>query len=107
MTQTTHGGRAASNRLLDDLAAIDDLAAEMQRDLIPPNIRLIERDLADVRQLVADLRRFVAADLEAILRRRDARTADDMAARLRDLEDRIAILERSHVPERARRGGDG
>lgn len=122
MAQKIKHGRQAIDRLSDGLRMIHELIVEIAENLIPPNIRLIQRNIQEIITVILDLRQFVDRQLDPMLQRREiAQTTDELAAQVAaqatelvalaaevaDLRDRLAVLERSHVHERSpRKGGD-
>ncbi len=108
MGQKIKHGRQAIDRLGDGLKAIDELARQIDDSLLPPNIRLIQRNIEEIRRAVLDLSQFVSRQLDPMLARREqAQSFDELAAQLAalaadlaDVRERLAVLERSHVPER-------
>jgi hypothetical protein len=105
MAQTVRGGRAMLNRLDDIEREALRLIEEMDDQLLPPNIRLLQRDLGALRDLMRDLRQQ-RSDLEAILLRREKAGVgdiDDLLARITELEAWRAQQERSAAPDPARR----
>lgn len=93
--QAVRGGRLALDRLLDDLAVVQDLAAE-GRAAIFRNPGLAQDRLDDIGDAVRDLRRYIVDTVQPLLKRRDgAGAAAEQAIheRLTRLEERMARLE--------------
>lgn len=100
--QTVRGGRAALDRLQDDLKALQEVAAQLDgladradKDFYR-NLDLAKERFGDVRQMaqdmqttLADLTRYVEGELTAILRRRDQAGAAESQA----LQDRLVRIE--------------